>query len=345
MADLRSNVIKYLNEEYNDVVQFWLDGCSMQRSRSIQDHCDFLYAVYLIGEQDHLKESSIDSFLDYISTIELIGWSQKRATGPRIGIHNTAYLFGALNLLPIDKGAAYERVLRDKTFSPSALFDSQYVPIYPRRWSHHSWRVSHWLGGAPSILMSVERSASNYSNVTAGLASKVREATTPLINPHNGLIVAYKSKILQKTFRALYTLRHNALLADIGGIAHILWIDHAMSRRYTAVNEIYEQSSRLFSANRPFMEKVPYCLDFDVVQALRTSAEQLGGGTEQDRKRALEMMTSIEAYFESPMSPYTLHKLPGALATYHECGLLLGMDRLPGVNSTPIDIIKVAHWL
>jgi len=93
------------------------------------------------------------------------------------------------------------------------------------------------------------------------------------------------------------------------------------------------------------MESAPYCLDFDVIQAFRTACEQTTGPSEVERERVDDLRRDVAAFFVNPPKDFTLHKIPGALATYHECDLLLGTEVSELSGGTPVDIIKEANWL
>ena len=304
-----------------------------------------IYLIFMLGELDSISGNALNSFCELAKNTALPGWASPNRTEPSLSVHNCAYLFGALNLLGKRFPNLYPRVLTGRSFVLSELADSTTLrPVFSPKWAHHSWRVSHWLGGTPSILLSLE------ANVPAllpepGLPARCRDAVNALMDAATGLIRAYRSTALQKLFRLAYGLRHSPDLGDMGGVAHILWIDHAMGRRYLAADKIRMESSRLLLAHRPFMESTPYCLDFDIVQALRTAAEQTTPASAIEAERAREMMQSIEEFFKRPTDSYTLHKIPGALATYHECALLTGEARSSSLGIRALDIIKEAYWL
>ena len=88
------------------------------------------------------------------------------------------------------------------------------------------------------------------------------------------------------------------------------------------------------------MESMPYCLDFDIVQLARTAYSHT------DKPRAAEYANSISDYLQGEIpSNYTLHKLPGALATLHECAFITGDYSVHGLGCERKDIIKTAFWI
>jgi len=346
MDNLKSLVLKHLSSRHGALLDAWTKTGNHPSGTTVENHCDMVYSLALLGELPAIASAAVDRFRELILAADLPGWSTRDVAEARLSVHNCAYLLGALNLLEQRFSGVFASALGSRRFRPEQLIDMRTcVPRFPRKWAHHNWRVSHWLGGVPSIILSLEASGANGADEVEGLSARVREAVSGLMDPSTGMIRAYRSDILQRLFRIAYGFRHSPDLGDLGGVAHILWIDHASGRRYLALPEIHAEASRLFQSREPFMEAVPYCLDFDVVQALRTSAQQLGVDSLQDRERAFLMMSDIEKFFEQPTAGYTLHKIPGALATYHECGLLVGEVSLRQLELAPIDIISAAKWL
>jgi len=344
-SNFKSNVTRHVQNRHRALYDFWT-GSGKMPDATLEAHCDIVYTLYLLAESKAISPAAISEFLAYASKLELPGWKVKSGNSNKISVHNCAYLFGVLNLLHEDPGPLYDVVLDGRTLLMSEIVNEKNsLPVFPRKWAHHNWRVSHWLGGIPSILLSMERSGSRYGRPFWGMASRVRDALDSVISSKTGLICAYQSQLLQLLFRAAYRLRHDPDLGDVGGIAHILWIDHAMGRNYIARDALFGQASCLFNAHTPFMEKVPYCLDFDIVQIVRTAGVQLNAHRHENKLRSDEMIKSIENYFISPGEDYTLHKIPGALATYHECAFLSERRLSFTADGIPIDIIKRAYWL
>lgn len=341
---LKEGVLRFLESRYTDLFEFWT-GHQVLPNAAIQDHCDVVYSLYLIDALNEVPSASIEKFCSLAAKAELPGWTRSEAE-TSLSVHNCAYLFGSLNLLAPNPGTLYDIVLSGRDKNLSSLVDPMTsLPQFPAKWAHHAWRVSHWLGGVPSVLLSLERSGSKHASYFAGTAERTREAVEDLIDKSTGLIRAYKSALLQKIFRTLYRIRHDPDLGELGGIAHILWIDHVLGRKYTASVALLQSSSELFNAHTPYMEDVPYCLDFDIVQIVRTAGQQLGVTSSRDIARAADMMAHIEGYFTKPDDRYTLHKVPGALAAYHECAAIASKVCPLTRDGRPIDIIKQAYWL
>ena len=343
MNNLKTDVLAHLALRHQGLLKFWTEGAH-RPDASIEHHCDMVYSLFLLGQLEAINPSAVTSFCELAKGTRLPGWRTLEPLQRSISVHNCAYLFGALNLLGERFPGLYAHVLAGRKFELSDLADAQTLrPRFSSKWAHHNWRVSHWLGGVPSILLSLEAHAPEFLS-QANLASRCRDAVDALMDSRTGLIRAYKSSSLQKLFRLAYGLRHSPDLGDMGGVAHILWIDHVLGRRYVAAEAIRKESSRLLLAKRPFMEKAPYCLDFDIVQALRTAIGQTTPASAAELDRAQSMMNSIEDFFRRPTNGYTLHKIPGALATYHECMLLFSATK-QSTSAEAVDIIQKANWI
>lgn len=340
MADLKENAIRWLSSRHAPLLAFWTEGGLRPPEATLEAHCDIVYSLELMGRVNDIDSTAAKSFAELVAEREMPGF-ESRSSGKYVSVHNAAYVLGAMNLCLKQKDELYDIAFgRRKAHLDNIILRENGMPIFPLKWRHHNWRVSHWLGGIPSIILSLSRSASRHAGTFGSAFERCRAAVDTVIDKKTGLLHAYKSDALQSLFRIGYSLRHNAELGDVGGIAHILWIDHATDRRYVGLDSLYRQSSELFSRFSPFMERVPYCLDFDVVQIVRTTGEQMAVKSGDNAARARQMMGDIEEFFRhQPPETYTLHKLPGALATWHECGLVADSQG----NYT--DIIKKAYWL
>lgn len=327
-------------------LRFWQSrNSTLPTDVSIEAHCDIVYSLSMSDRIDTLSFEAARRFAGLINSCNLPGFKADRK-GETVSVHNFAYALGALNIFGTRKTELYNIALSGKKSNLSALVDPKTKrPVFPLEWSHHNWRVSHWIGGIPSILLSMSQSGCEFKQEFADAFGPLREATDALIVPKTGLLKAYRSELLQSLFRKLYAVRHDPELGDVGGIAHLLWIDHVVKRPYVGLSALYEKSTELFNRHVPFMEHVPYCLDFDIVQLVRTAGEQLGRLDHENVGRARQMMVDIEEFFAGGVpEAYTLHKIPGALATYHECGLLV--TKKANVNSVGyVDIIEKANWL
>ena len=346
MTTFWTTVRSYLDGRHADIVAFWTGQTDTMPVATVEAHCDVVYSLYLLGQRDFIAPQAVQAFVNLLAGLHLPGW-QKRGDETTISVHNCAYAFGALNIISDQPADLFEQVLAGRTLEMSQLINPDtHVPKFPPKWAHHNWRVSHWIGGVPSIILSIARSGARQGQQFADLIVLVRDATDSLVNQRTGLLRAYRSDLIQALFRLAYGVRHDPVLADVGGVSHLLWIDHVLDRRYVASEAILSEASALLHRHTPFMEGVPYCLDFDIVQALRTAANQNGGQRKQDQQRALTMMADIEKFFaKGPPDTYTLHKVPGALATYHECLLVAHPDGYVHNGVPATDVIKRAYWL
>jgi hypothetical protein len=129
-------------------------------------------------------------------------------------------------------------------------------------------------------------------------------------------------------------------------VAHVHWINYATDRvPYKAAGALHERAWKILQRN-PFIERVPSCLDFDIIQIARTS---LPHDTERKAalaQRARQLMDDIGEFYAGRLdASYALHKLPGGLAALHECAMAAGNAVVPGIGTAPVDIIKEAYWL
>jgi len=334
---LKTDVLAWLAARHRPLLDYWQKGSSPPVV-SLAAHCDMIYALTLLGEP--LDPGAVDGFVRLAATAGLPGWRSEQV---KISVHNCAYLFGALNLLG-EKAPLYEKVLHKRVLDLESLVDYRTMqPRFPIMLAHHIWRVGHWIGGVPSIIVSVAESGSSWAPLFRDMVEPVLQAAHDLVDGDTHILRPYDSPRLQALFRRLYALRHDPKLADLGGTAHLLWADHVTGQSYAGLPRLLAEAREAFHQRHPFMEAEPYCLDFDIVQLLRTGLEQSGESPQAEAGPAAEMMGAIEAFFAAPPPRYRLHKLPGALAAYHECALLAGMEA--GELGAPIDIIKRAHWI
>jgi hypothetical protein len=94
------------------------------------------------------------------------------------------------------------------------------------------------------------------------------------------------------------------------------------------------------------MERTPYCLDFDIVQVARTAIPGSDARGAALKRRVGEYAGAILDFYGNRLGDdYALHKLPGGLATLHECALAESAPCVPGLEVAPVDIAKQAHWI
>ena len=343
----KKSILNYLKDHYTDIFNFWTKGEKFKAYQKIQDHCDFIYIVHLADLFDIIDHKSIKIFKQHIREINLPIYSQNHSI-KSLSIHNTAYLLGALNLLRFRGFNLYPdlNLLENNIDILSLLNSHTKQPVYPPVLSHHIWRVSHWIGGIPSIMYSLIKANILPSKELNNILNQTMSACDNLIDNRTGLLKTYKNEYIQWLFKQVYSMRHNPDLGDIGGIAHLHWINYLLNRPYKRMEILFEKSIKLFLECSPFMEKTPYCLDFDIVQIIRTSLIQGAHLPTDAYNRITRMINDIEIFIMEKLNiNYKIHKLPGALATYHECALLLNLSHLNSFECSPRDIIKEAYWL
>ncbi len=342
--DFTSTIEHYLRVTQPELLSFWNGETPIRDLPKIpiQDYVDYIYVKFLMGSDNWCTEKSVREYAEFVATLPLYGTiDHKRSLLP----HLTAYLLGSINLLAL-KGFDYRDMVYGKL-----KFNLDYcvnpvtnLPNWPLKWSHHTWRVSHWIGGIPSILINVAKNKKN-AEWDENLAIRVLESCDEkLIDSNTGLLKAHKSEFIQAIFRFFYRLRHNPEHGDIGGLVHLHWINYVVGRKYKASKQLLLRSVAHIK-DITFLEKTPYCLDFDYVQLIRTILDQ------NSEERTEEIILRMRQYEHSvghflgdiPLSGYSLHKLPGALATWHEARLCQAQDEPDKIK--PIDIIKCAYWL
>jgi hypothetical protein len=124
------------------------------------------------------------------------------------------------------------------------------------------------------------------------------------------------------------------------------WANYAAGRLpYKAAPALFERIWALLR-RRPFMENVPYCLDFDIVQLARTTIAEGDPRRAALNARLCDYADDIIGFYDTKLDgQYSLHKLPGGLATLHECALTVGLAEVPGLEIAPVDIAREACWI
>lgn len=309
--------------------------------------CDMVYALELTGQIARISPAGANAFLAHANRWIWAGQLNAAPAGATsINVHLSAYVLGAIRLLTNAGHQFAEPIFRPDAWRLSDLLDESGLPRWPRAWSHHSWRVSHWVGGSASIVQSLWHLAPQEC-VARGVpaVAKVLQEADRLINPTTGLLKCYNSEIVQTIFKALYKIRHDPLAGEVGGIVHLHWVNYGAGRLpYKAASQLFDRAKVLYKKS-PFLETVPFCLDFDIVQIVRTSApsDKLDAAGE---KRAQRFIDDIELFFSTKLDEnYSLHKLPGALATQHEAAMILGVESFGSSKIKTTDIIKHAGWI
>lgn len=310
----------------------------------LQDHADIIYCAFLLNDHELINDLSAQSFSDYLKELPLYGKERYRDNNSRavINAHLTAYLLGALRLLETmgkakASDAFYQRWRKD------LLLDHSNLPRWPWIWSHHIWRVSHWIGGSTSILLHLAR-CGHVPWATEQLVNQALQACEErILDTRSGLLKPYRSTFLQALFRKLYARRHDPALSDLGGVVHLLWVYHAIGRPYPAREQLLRAASRELR-RLPFMEDVPYCLDFDILQLARTASSSEYASLLAER--AARFIEDTLAFLSGNVpDDYALHKLPGALASLHECAYMLNEPTIRGLGINRTDVIEQAFWL
>ncbi len=328
-----------------DVNAFWEDGGRIETTPSgYLAHADYVYCRALTGTLGDVPPAGAQAFAQAVAKAPLAGRSGHGAT---LRPHLSAYLLGALNLLALSGHDHRGETLGAVDLDPDRLIDrTRMLPRWPRAWSHHTWRVSHWIGGVPAILLNFARHDPR-GTVEEGVVGEIMAACDRhLIADGTGLLRAYRSEPLQALFRLCYRARHDPAHGDIGGVVHVHWVNHVLGRPYRHAAPLLE---RCFGdLNRyPFLEDVPYCLDFDYLFLLRTGSGQSAVGAPEGMEERVRRYGEDLVRFlaGAPDTGYPLHKRVGALAALHETALMMHLETVPGVHVEPMDIIRHAYWL
>lgn len=348
MASLSSKVLSFCEMIAPSAYQFWTSGTGEATRISWQDHADMIYTFRFLDRMSELSSEAATKYMAAIAEAPLYGRpiGDEEANKKIPNAHLTAYILSSASVLE----AADLSTMPDAAFEGwdlSGIIDtSKKTPLYPSSWAHHVWRVSHWIGGGTSILFNLARWG-KVDGIDLALVQDVLTGTErDLMDHQSDLLRPYKSKLLQTLFRRLYKLKHDPDIADVGGVVHVLWVHHALGRPYRNSRALYDRAARHMMVEAPFMESVPYCLDFDIVQLVRTALPEGEAFPDDIRARAARFVTDTRAYLENiPAEGYTLHKVPGALATMHEAAMIAGAETVEGLEIAPVDIIIEAGWL
>lgn len=326
---------------------FWLRSGSGVSVADIplQDHADIIYSAYLLGIAGRLSPEAAQAYQAMLADASLYARpGMKPIANKTPNAHLTAYLLGAARILQLLKLSAMHSALFEG-WQVDQIIDRSNVPRWPRAWTHHSWRVSHWIGGGPSILLQLAQSAQLESIDESFVVRVLNAASENIIDNKNGLLRPYKSELIHKIFNMLYKIRHDPSIGEVGGVVHILWIFYALNIEYVASESLFTNAMKHLSKS-PFMESAPYCLDFDILQLARTARPGKIEMIEALNDRAEAFRDDIYSFFLKDIpETYTIHKLPGALATLHESAMIVGDSCVLGIGIAPIDIIRVAYWI
>jgi hypothetical protein len=352
-------LLKQIEERWPTAAALWDRWCSREALGHLhaQDLCDILYTLYFLDWPRRPSAAGISAFCarlaDFRPKARLFGKGETP-----LDVHGTAYVLGALALLAQDQPGLLERVLHQRGWVADDLVRrATALPRWPARWSHHGWRVGHWIGGACAICAILEARIPELYRANGFPPSvTVLERTDELIDLSTGFLRCYGSgrsaALAHRAFNSLYALRHNPICGEIGGVVHVHWANHFLGRPIKGANPLYLAAVRQLLSRQPFMERVPYCLDFDLIQITRIIHEGRGKPlTPELRQRLLNYERALVYFLRRPLPvDYSLHKIAGSLAALHECLLFLkgsrdGLDsdahRLP----PPRDIMREVTWL
>jgi hypothetical protein len=347
MSALRSHVIVYLERHAPRALAFWTDGDGRADESDVLSACDALYALKLVDHMDLVADGVEHRLERLLSRFRLAG-DIGMGKGPPVSVHETAYVLGVLNLLQSHGKPCHQMVLRKSGWQNHELLDAETGwPRWPWYFAHHAWRIGHWIGGIPSIILSLWRLSpdlARHNNLPT--AGTVLARSDALIDTETGLLRPYRWHILQRGFRSLYRMRHDPDAGAIGGIAHLHWGNYAAGRiPYVASAALFERTWRLLQ-RRPFMEDQPYCLDFDIVQVARTAIPAGDARSAELQQRSADYADDLVNFYGTDLNGnYALHKLPGGLAALHESAITAELGDVPGLSIPPVDIVKEAHWI
>lgn len=342
---LHHNVLSYLRRHAPEALGFWTAINSTARPDMLAV-CDSFYCLKLIGALEMLAPDAPGRFARLLGEHRLAG-GIGHGQGAPLGVHKTAYALGVLNFLAAHGMPVHQDVLRDEGWRKSELLDRWQRPRWPWYLAHHAWRVGHWIGGIPAIVLSLWRLAPEQAaRNRLPSPEAVLGSSDALLDHRTGLFRAYRVEALQKGFRALYRMRHDPDAGALGGVAHLHWGNYAAGRLpYKAAPALFDRTWSLMQ-NRPFMEGVPYCLDFDILHLARTSIPEDDHRAAALEARVYDFADDIHRFYGARLDGgYTLHKLPGGLAALHECALTAGAKTVPGLDIAPVDVAREACWI
>ncbi|HEY7979354.1 MAG TPA: hypothetical protein VID67_14270 [Rhizomicrobium sp.] len=347
MSSLQQNVITYMERHAPNAFAFWTEDRAADSDVDVVSVCDALYALKLIGRLDLLTPDANERFVRLLSRHSLAG-KIGIGNGAPLNVHQTAYVLGVLNLLQIHGTPCHREVLRACGWRKHELLDDRTGwPRWPWYFAHHAWRIGHWIGGIPSIVLSLWRLCPDLAEKNRlPMPKAVLARSDALIDRDTGLLRPYRWHFLQLGFRALYRFRHDPDAGAIGGVAHLHWGNYAAGRvPYVANDALFDRIWQLLQ-RRPFMEAQPYCLDFDIVQMARTAISDGDARSGELQERAAIYAWDLSDFYTNSLDgDYALHKLPGGLAALHESAMTADLEGVPGLAIAPVDIAKEAHWI
>lgn len=345
MMAITENILAYLHGHAAGPVDFWTRRNSVMRPDMLAA-CDVFYVLKLVGGLDLMALDAPARFAALLGQHRMAG-GIGIGDGPELGVHKTAYALGVLNFLALHGRPVQQHILGEE-WQVARLLDRGHRPYWPWYFAHHAWRVGHWIGGIPAIILSLWRLAPELAlRNRVPPPGLVLESSDTLLDDETGLFCTYRLEAMQQLFRILYRLRHHPDAGALGGVAHLHWGNYAAGRLpYKAAPALFGRAWALLQQKQPFMETAPYCLDFDILHLARTAVPDDDARLPELERRALAYAGDLCGFFGGSLdSEYRLHKLPGALAALHECSLIGRLAAVPGLRIPPVDVAREACWI
>ncbi len=252
--------------------------------------------------------------------------------------HSTAYALSTLNLIEC-MGAQKKSIAKlinhvVKSIDVEASKKSSFGLVD----KVHVWRASHTFGGMSCIFELGKQFGVLSSN--------------PVLSYYESIIGddglwRFSNPILQKIFDSIYRIKHDPLLAIYGGAAHLYW--HMSKIPDNVDPHITMQNLLQIYKNKSILEKVPYCLDYDLLFIMRFYAKNFEY-SEIIKKEIDDTFTrvglEILSFLTHQSDRLWLHALPGLLAALQVCSYSKKFDaHLKELRINLSDPMEVTKWL
>ena len=146
--NLHHNILSYLRRHAPEALDFWTVGGTAVRP-GLLAVCDTFYSLKLVGALEMLAPDAAPRFALLLGEYRLAG-GIGHGRGAALNVHKTAYALGVLNFLAAHGRPAHQEALRDEGWRNAELLDDRHRPRWPWYFTHHAWRVGHWIGGIPA---------------------------------------------------------------------------------------------------------------------------------------------------------------------------------------------------
>lgn len=202
----------------------------------------------------------------------------------------------------------------------------------------HVWRASHTFGGISAILEFAKAQGLIDSN-------SVLDSYIKSINKLG--LWGFSNPVFQLAFDVLYSIKHNPTYAKYGGAAHLYW--HMDTIPTTVDKERAIKAILKFYRNKTILEKIPYCLDYDVLFMLRLLCKS-GGVSTQLTDKVNEVFfnvgCSLVEYLTNKNADLWVHAYPGALAAIEVCTFSSKFkSQLEASDIKLKDVMEYTVWL